>query len=96
MVSPADFIRILTESKLTRSELASLYGVTRQTIHYWATVSLPTGSITGRMAEVITRALVNAIERKILPLGGMAREARKVKISGMSKTLQNLKPAPVQ
>ena len=96
MVAVADFQRVIADSKLTREELAALYGVTRQTIHYWVKVSPPHGGgIGARMAEVITVALVNAIDRKALPLGGMSREARKIKIAGMARTLQNLKPAPV-
>ena len=97
MLAESDFRRVLAESQLTKSELALLYGVTRQALHYWAKTSLPTGhGIIARMVEVVTRALCNAIDRGILPLAAMSRPERRAKIAHMAKTLQNLKPAPVQ
>lgn len=91
------FKRILGESGLTKVELAELYGVSRQTIHYWTRVGPPReGSYTARMAETITAALLNAMQSKLLPLGAMAKDARRVRVTRMAKTLQNLKPAPVK
>lgn len=89
--------RVLTDSRLTRVELATLYGVSRQTIHTWLTASPPReGSYTARMAKVITVALLTAIERKILPLAAMSKESRADRIARMAKTLQSLKPAPAK
>ena len=91
------FQRVLATAGLTKVELAQLYGVSRQTVHYWNKVGPPReGGHTARMAEVVTAALLNAVDRKILPLGAMAKEARRSRIASMSKTLQNLKPAPVK
>ena len=67
------FARVLGESGLTKVELAQLYQVSRQTIHYWAKVGPPReGTYTARMAESITKALLIAVERHILPLSAMA------------------------
>ena len=91
------FQRVLATAGLTKVELAQLYGVSRQTIHYWNKVGPPReGGYTARMAEVVTAALLNAVDRRILPLGAMAKEARRNRIASMAKTLQNLKPAPVK
>lgn len=88
------FQRVESAAGFTKVELAALYGVSRQTIHTWARGHPPrAGSWLARMAEVITRALCAALDRKILPLGAMAKEARAVRIAKMANTLQNLKPA---
>lgn len=89
--------KVLSESKLTQVELATLYGVSRQTIHTWLTASLPReGSYTARMAKVITTALLNALEKKILPFAAVKKEVRADRISRMAKMLQSLKPAPAK
>ena len=94
------FKRVLADSGLTKSELAELYGVSRQTIHAWAAGTSPprVGSYTARMQTVITNALCNAIDRKLLPLklshrGSPQKEARRERITKMAATLQSLKPA---
>ena len=62
------FQRVLATAGLTKVELAQLYGVSRQTVHYWNKVGPPReGGHTARMAEVVTAALLNAVDRKILP-----------------------------
>ena len=89
--------RLAADSGLTRIELAALYGVSRQTIHTWLTGPPPrAGSFTARMAEVITKGLVAALDRRILPLGSMSREARGLRIAKMAVTLQSLKLAPIK
>ena len=91
------FARVLGESGLTKVELARLYSVSRQTIHYWAKVGPPReGTHTARMAESITKALLIAVDRRILPLSAMAVEARRSRIAKMAVTLGNLKPAPIK
>ena len=89
------FTGVLQDAGLSRSELATLYGVSRQTIHAWITGSAPRG-YTARMAQVITAALLNAIERKVLPFAAVSREVRAARIARMAKTLQSLKPAPAK
>ena len=91
------FDRVVTGAGLSRVELALLYGVSRQTIHYWITVGPPReGSYTARMAEVITAALLKAIDKKVLPFAAVSTEVRARRIASMAKTLQGLKLAPVQ
>ena len=91
------FSLVLANSGLSKGELASLYGVSRQTIYCWKDGVLPRANTTlARQAEVITAALVNSIGLKILPLGAMASGARKARIASMAKTLQSLKLAPIK
>jgi hypothetical protein len=92
-----DFTRVLKDSGLRRVEMATLYGVSRQTIHYWVTVAPPReGSYLERMARVITAALLHAITKKILPFGAVSEDVRARRIASMAKTLQNLKHAPAK
>ncbi|MDP2650387.1 MAG: hypothetical protein Q8P16_02370 [bacterium] len=91
------FQRVIRESGLTKGEIASLYGVSRQTIYAWDEgkhVRKP--SYTVRIAETITAVLVSAIDRHILPLKPMSREARAAGIARLAKTLQYLKPTPIK
>lgn len=92
-----NFQQVLKTAGFTKVELAVLYGVSRQTIHTWASGGDPRpGSYTARMAEVITRALALALAKQILPLGAMDKAARAARIVKMSATLQRLKPAPLK
>ncbi len=91
------FQRVIRESGLTKSELAGLYGVSRQTLYDWlAGKPSRKPSYTVRIAETITKALLNAIDRKILPLAPMAKDARKKRVDAMARTLAGLKPAPIK
>ena len=91
----ADLKCVVTASGLTKIELAALYGVSRQTIHYWVSTAPPrAGSLLARQAETITRALLNAIERGILPLTASTHEIRQRKVGIMARQLQSLKLAP--
>ncbi len=93
------FQRVLETARFTKMELAVLYGVSRQTIHTWSPKGRKpggeprAGSYTARMAMVITTALLGAVDKGLLPLGAMSREARAARVKSMAKTLQNLKPA---
>lgn len=89
------FQRVLGAAGFTKVELAVLYGVSRQTIHAWSDGHEPRkGSYTARMAAAITRALLLATEKGMLPLAPMARAARVARVASMAKTLQNMKPDP--
>ena len=97
------FKRVISESGLTKVELAELYGVSRQSIHNWINagrIPVPgaggTGDYTARMAVVITETLANALDKKLLPLRAMDKEARRAKIAKMARTTQGLKPAPAK
>ncbi len=89
------FQQVVEKSGLTFVELAPMYGVSRQTLHYWRTVGPPRGH-TARMEAAVTAAILNAVARGILPLGGMSKEARRQRVAKMAATLQNLKPAPAR
>lgn len=94
-MNPETLNKVLTDSGLTRVELATLYGVSRQTVHTWLTAAPPReGSYTARMATVITTALLTALGQKLLPFPAMSKEHRAARIARMAKTLQSLKPAP--
>lgn len=91
------FKYIADNSGLNKLELAELYGVSRQMVHYWLTVSGPRKqTYTARMEEVITASLMQAIKNKVLPLGATTREARAARIKSMAARLQSLKPAPIK
>jgi DNA-binding XRE family transcriptional regulator len=91
------FKRVATQSGLNKIELAKLYGVSRQTVHYWLREGPPReNTYTARMAETITAALMNAIRKKVLPLPPMDKAARKARVTKMAATLQGLKPAPMK
>jgi len=97
MITGTGFALVVTSAGFSRTELAELYGVSRQTIHYWINVAPPReGSYTARMAEVITAALLNSVQRKILPFAAVSWEIRAARIARMARTLQSLKPAPAK
>ena len=92
-----DFARVLAESGLSKIDLAELYGVSRQTIHGWAFVGPPrANSLLARQAEVITAALLVAVDRGLLPLEAMDKDARRERVKKMAARLQGLKPAPAR
>ncbi len=92
-----DFARVLAESGLSKIDLAELYGVSRQTIHGWAFVGPPrANSLLARQAEVITAALLLAVDRGLLPLEAMDKDARRERVKKMAARLQGLKPAPAR
>ncbi|MCR4302277.1 MAG: hypothetical protein NUV51_11740 [Sulfuricaulis sp.] len=92
-----NFTRVVTDSGLTKIELAALYGVSRQSIHGWAVGHPPReNSLLARQAEVITQALVLLIDRRQLPWGAMDKTVRASRITKMAERLQSLKPAAVK
>jgi len=96
LTQPA-FAKVVCESGLTKSELAFLYGVSRQTIYDWAECKpVRKPSYTVRIADTITRVLLQAIDRRILPLKPMSRDTRPAGIARLAKMLQDLKPAPIK
>ena len=91
------FPRVLAESGLTKVELGTLYGVSRQSIHGWAAGHPPReNSLLARQAEVITQALVKLIDMRQLPWAAMDRGVRASRITKMAERLQALKPAPIK
>lgn len=97
MFSQAAFKRVVRDSGLTKSELATLYGVARQTLYGWLGGQVPRpGSLSDRMAFTITQALCIAIDRKLLPLPALDIEVRRKRVATMRVRMQNLAPAPVK
>ena len=92
------FKRVISESGLNWVELAELYGVSRQTIFLWRKQGPPTPaeSPLGRVVAPITNALTISLDRGLLPLRDMTKEARKERVKKMARTLQGLKPAPAK
>lgn len=85
----ADFKKVIATTELNNIELAEIYGVSRQTIHYWRRVGPPRkGTLTVRVAEKVTNGLLAAVKKKVLPLKPMSREARKACVSRMAARLQ--------
>lgn len=92
-----DFARVLAESGLSKIDLAELYGVSRQTIHGWTFIGPPrANSLLARQAEVITAALLVAVDRGLLPLEAMDKDAQRERVKKMAARLQGLKPAPAR
>lgn len=96
------FPRVLAESGLTKIEIASLYGTSRQTVHAWAAGRVPHEKVEHsrsvaiyplRRFTLITQALLTAIDRRVLPMEAMDRAARKERIAKLAARLQGLKPA---
>jgi len=95
-VASVAFIRVATQSGLTKAELAKFYGVSRQTILHWSAGGrMREHTHTTRIAETITKALVISLDRKLLPLKVMSREERRARVTRMARTLQGLKLAPI-
>ena len=90
------FRRVAKDAGLTKVELALIYGVSRQTLHYWLHEGPPrAGTYLWRMAKVITAALIIALDKGLLPLSGsLSKEKRAARVASIAKTSQSLKPAP--
>lgn len=96
MFDVSKFQRVVRDSGLNKSELAALYGVSRPTIYGWLEVPPREGSVTSRLAEAITAAIISAMDKRVLPLSPTDTAKRRERIASMKRTLQNLRPAPAQ
>lgn len=95
MLSPEGFRAVVTQSGLSKYELAKLYGVARQTIYDWAAGSMPkTGSLLARMADAVTVSLRASITKGVLPMAPVDRAIRQRRIDAMRKTLEKLPATP--
>ncbi len=85
------FAKVLRSAGLGVKELATVYGVTRQSIHAWRHGVRPqAGSIAARMFEQVTRGLVAAMP---LSLTAGRTPARQKAVAVLARRLQNLPPA---
>lgn len=93
MFTSAAFSKVAARSGLSKGEVAKLYGVSRPTVYAWLAGTLPRNEMLGRIADTITLALQNSIDKKILPLPAMDAQVRAGKVEKMRVILQKLTPA---
>ena len=91
MFNQAKFKRVFKESGLTKSELASLYGVSRQTVYDWHTgASAPTQKALATRESLYTSGLASAIDRGVLPIRVKDAKLRKERVLAMAQRLHEL------
>lgn len=96
MFNLPQFKQVVSTAGLSKAEIAQVYGVSRQTVYGWLDGPPPKrGSYTERMAVVITRALLAAVQRGVLPMPPLDRDERRRRMAKMATTLRNLKPEPI-
>ena len=80
----AGFKRVVKDSGLTKTELATLYSTTRQTVYNWLGGSEPNNEVLIRLFNGVTSGLLKAIDKKLLPFGiGISREERTKRVAIM-------------
>lgn len=85
------FKRVFDDSGLTKSELAYLYGVSRQTLYGWAGDSAPQQKTLVDRAAHYTVALTAAMDKKLLPFPRSTSVAvRKERLLKMAQGLHKL------
>lgn len=92
MFDRKNFRKVFTGSGLTKSELAGLYGVTRQTIYDWYRgPSVPKQHAVVHREAAYTPAILRAIDHGILPLRPTPdKEQRAERVRSMAKALHSL------
>lgn len=92
MFNHARFKAVFEDSGLTKSELAELYGVSRQTIYDWYTQdSAPAQKTLVAKENAYTTGLFNALSKGVLPIRtGRDSKLRKERIQAMAKALHAL------
>lgn len=92
MFNQSNYAKVFDRSGLTKAELASLYGVSRQTVYDWYTgASVPTQKALAQREEVYTKGLLAAIKQGVLPVRGVTDNAiRKSRVASMARQLYAL------
>ena len=91
MFNREKFVVVFSQSGLTKSELASLYGVSRQTIYDWYTgASAPTQKALATREELYTNGLASAIDRGVLPIRVKDAKLREQRVLAMAQALHAL------
>lgn len=91
MFNQAKFNRVFKESGLTKSELASLYGVSRQTVYSWYKGdATPTQKALAVRESLYTSGLASAIDRGVLPIRTRDAKLRKERVLAMAQALHAL------
>lgn len=85
-----NFRKVMDESGLTKSELAGLFGASRQTMYAWRDHA-PQQRTLAERAEKYTNGLLAAIQRNLLPLPATLTPAqRKHLLLKMAQQLHKL------
>lgn len=92
MFKRTSFAEVFEHSGLTKAELASLYGVSRQTIYDWYTgASSPSQCALVAREELYTRGLLAAIKQGVLPIREVKdARVRKARVLAMAQALHAL------
>lgn len=85
------FKNVFEESGLTKTELAYLYGVSRQTLYGWAGASEPQQKTLVERAAAYTTALRSAMRQHLLPFPvSITPQVRKARLLKMAQGLHAL------
>jgi DNA-binding XRE family transcriptional regulator len=69
MFNRESFARVFDDSGLTKTEIADIYGVSRQTVYAWYSGdSAPLQRTVVAREQLYTRALITALDKRLLPL----------------------------
>lgn len=91
MFNHTKFTTVFERSGLTKAELATLYGVSRQTIYDWYTgASAPAQKALVIREELYTSGLASAIDRGVLPVRVKDAKLRKERVLAMAQALHAL------
>lgn len=84
----AGFKQVVDKSGLNKTELATVYGTTRQTIYNWLAGGEPNNEVLIRTFNRVTTGILKAFAKKLLPFGvGLSREERSKRVATMVATL---------
>ena len=84
------FARVFDESGLTKTEIADIYGVSRQTVYAWYSgSSAPLQRTVVAKEQLYTRALITALDKRLLPLPRNPAQ-RKERLLKMRQALHDL------
>lgn len=88
----AQFRRVFEQAGLTKSELAYIYQVSRQTLYNWYRDGVaPTQGGLAERADNYTTALVRAVEARVLPMPpNLDRPVRKKRLLDIATQLHKL------
>lgn len=92
MFNRNDFKKVFEGSGLTKSELAGLYGVSRQTVYDWCKGDgTPTQRTLVAREQLYTKGLLAALNRGVLPIANVKDpKIRKERILAMAQALHAL------
>lgn len=90
MFNRENFARVFDDSGLTKTEIADIYGVSRQTVYAWYSgSSAPLQRTVVAKEQLYTRALITALDKRLLPLPRNPAQ-RKERLLKMRQALHDL------